>query len=283
MKIAFLGLGRMGRELAGHVLTAGHDSAVWNRTPAAAEALVQRGARKAATPAEAVAGAEAVVTMLYGPDSVREVMVDPGLPFEPGALWIDATTISPADASWFGAWAKEQGLLYAHSPVMGSLPPARAGTLGVILGGDEAAVAAARPIVSLWADPDRLRTYDSPAKAAAAKLVGNLGVSVAMQGLVEALRLGHSGNLSTEEILVALDKTFLSAIKDLKGENVRTGKFDDTWFSANLLFKDVRLMLDTSRHPLPALTAMYESLETARRSGHGEDDFSVVAAPEVAI
>ena len=281
MKIAFLGLGRMGRELAGHVLTAGHDLAVWNRTPATGAALVQRGARQAATPAQAVAGAEAVVTMLYGPDSVREVIVEPGLPFAPGALWIDATTISPADASSFAAWAKGQALLYAHSPVMGSLPPARAGTLGVLLGGDEAAVAAARPIVSLWADSDRLRTYDSPAKAAAAKLVGNLGVSVAMQGLVEALRLGHSGDLTTEEMLVALDKTILSAIKDLKGENVRTGKFDDTWFSANLLFKDVGLMLDTSRHPLPALTAMYESLESARRSGHGDDDFSVVAAPEV--
>jgi 3-hydroxyisobutyrate dehydrogenase len=271
----------MGRELAGHVLAAGHELVVWNRTAAAAASLVQRGARQAATPVQAVAGAEAVVTMLYGPDSVREVIVDSGASFEPGALWVDVTTISPADASCFADWAKGRGLLYAHSPVMGSLPPARAGTLGVILGGDELAVAAARPIVSLWADPERLRVYDSPAKAAAAKLVGNLAVSVAMQGLVEALRLGHSGNLTTEEILVALDKTFLSAIKDLKGENVRTGRFDDTWFSADLLTKDVRLMLDTSRYPLPALTALYESLETARRAGHGEDDFSVVAAPEV--
>ena len=71
MRVAFLGLGRMGTLMAGHVLSAGHDLVVWNRTPGRASELVARGAREAETPAEAVLGAERVVLMLFGPDSVR--------------------------------------------------------------------------------------------------------------------------------------------------------------------------------------------------------------------
>lgn len=280
MKIAFLGTGRMGRELAAHLLAEGHELTVWNRTAAAAEGLVQRGARPASTPAQAVASAEAIVTVLYGPDAVRTVIVDAGLVFQEAALWIDVTTVSPEDASSFAEWARQAGVRYVHSPVIGSLGPARAGTLTVLCGGDEGAVAAAKEIVSLWADPERMRTYDSPAKAAAAKLVANLSLGIAMQGLVEALRLGHSGGLSTDEVLTALDRTVLSSVKDAKGENVRTGQFTDTQFSINLLIKDARLMLHSSRYPLPALTAAYESLDAARRAGHGEDDFSVIAAQD---
>jgi 3-hydroxyisobutyrate dehydrogenase len=225
-------------------------------------------------------GAEAVVTMLFGPDTVREVLVDAALPLEKGTLWIDVTTVSPADATAFAEWAKGLGIRYVHSPVVGSLGPARAGSLGVLLGGDTDAVAAAKPIVSLWADPSRLRFYDTAPKAAVAKLVANLTLAVAMQGFVEALRLGHSGGLSTEEVLTALDLTLLSPIKAAKGEVVRSGLFEDTQFSTELLLKDVRLMSSTSLYPLPAMTAAYESLETARRAGHGGDDFSVIAAPD---
>jgi 3-hydroxyisobutyrate dehydrogenase len=94
------------------------------------------------------------------------------------------------------------------------------------------------------------------------------------------LRLGHSGGLSTEQVVAALDKSMLSSIKDLKGVSVRSADFSDTQFSANLLVKDAGLMVHTSRQPLPALSAAYESLESAVRAGRGEDDFAVMAATE---
>lgn len=280
MKIAFLGLGRMGRELAAHLVEDGHEVTAWNRTAAAVEGLVELGARGAATAAEAVRDAEVVVTALFGPDAVREVVLDQSLPVPAGALWIDVTSISPADAEAFEAWAGAAGIRFAHSPVVGSLAPARARALGVLLGGSAEAIAAARPVVSTWAAADRLREYDTAAKAATAKLVANLSLAVAMQGFVEALRLGRSGGLSTDEVLEALDKTTLSAIKDVKGNNVRTGSYGDTQFSASLLAKDARLMLHTSELPLPALTAVFQSLTDAARAGHGEDDFSVIAAED---
>jgi len=287
MKIAFLGLGRMGRELAAHIVAGqsghtgqtGHDLVVWDRTASAADELVERGARRADSAAAAVNGVELVITALFGADAVREVVTSPDL-IEPGTAWVDVTTVSPAEADEFAAWAGARGVRYAHSPVVGSLGPARRGQLGVLLGGEPGAVDVAKPVVALWADESRMRYYDTAAKAATDKLVNNLSLAVAMQGFVEALRLGHSGGLSTEQVVTALDKSMLSAIKDLKGASVRSADFSDTQFSASLLAKDTNLMVHTSRHPLPALTAAYESLENAARSGHGADDFAVMAAAD---
>ena len=280
MKIAFIGLGRMGRELVLHLLADGHDVTVWNRTPSATQIGAQRGARVAHTAEEAVADAEVVLTALFGPDAVREVVTDADLPIPHGALWIDVTSVSPEDAESFAGWASARNIRFVHSPVVGSIAPARAGALGVILGGDADAVEAAKPIVSLWAAPNRLKVYPSPGQAATAKLVGNLGLGVAMQALVEALRLGHAGGLSTEDVLGALEGTALAGIRAVKGDVVLDDRFADTQFSANLLHKDAGLRLRTSRTPLPAVTAVFASLEEAIRAGRGEDDFSVIAADD---
>lgn len=161
--------------------------------------------------------------------------------------------------------------------MVGSLGPARAGTLGVILGGQRSAVDDALAITNLWADPDRVRRFDSPAKAATAKLVANLAVAVSMQGLIEALRLGHAGGLTTEEVVTGLDKTPLAAITAIKSSTIRAGSFADTQFSANALAKDTRLMLDTSPAALPAVRVAQLSLADAQAAGLGEQDVSVIA------
>jgi 3-hydroxyisobutyrate dehydrogenase len=278
VRVAFLGLGRMGSELVLHALAAGHDVAVWNRSPEPARLIATRGARAASSAAAAVVGAEIVVTTLFGPDTVRDVVLAGDLPFEPNATWVDVTTVSPADTSEFALWADEHRLSYAHSPVIGSLAPARAGLLGVLLGGQRQATDAATPIVALWAEPGRLHVYDTPQKAAAGKLVANLALAVSLQGLVEALRLGHSGGLSTDEVLAQLlDKTTLAPIAAAKAATIRTGRFEDTQFSVNALAKDVRLMTLTAQQPLPALTAAAASLTAAMNGGHGEDDISAIA------
>jgi 3-hydroxyisobutyrate dehydrogenase len=279
MKIAFLGLGHMGGELAAHLL-ADDEVTVWNRNPAAAEPFRQRGARVAPSVQDAVADADAVVTVLFGPDAVREVVCAEPTPLRAGVLWIDVTSVSPADADGFAAWAAQHAVRYVHSPVVGSLAPARAAQLGVLLGGAAGDLDAAEPVVAHWAAAGRLRRYDSAAQAATGKLVANLALSVSMQGFVEALRLGRAGGLSAEQVVEALDKTMLAGIKDMKGRLVLDGAFDDTQFSAALLHKDTALMVHTSTAPVPALTAAYESLEAAVRAGLGSQDFSVIAADE---
>jgi 3-hydroxyisobutyrate dehydrogenase len=277
MNIAFLGLGRMGSVLAGHLMEAGHGLTVWNRTASASEPFRKRGASVGESPADAVRDAAVVFTVLFGPDAVREVVVDGRLSFAPSAVWVDITTVSPSDAAEFAEWATRTGVGYVHSPVIGSLGPARAKKLGVLLGGSSENTRLVEPLVRLWADPERLWTYDSGEKAAAGKLVANLALAVTMQGLVEALRLGHDGGLSTEEVLTTLKGTGLGWITEMKGPNVAGGQFDDTQFSAALLAKDARLMVHSTDNPLPALTAALDALQRAEKAGRGESDFSVIA------
>lgn len=278
MRIAFLGLGRMGTELATHLAASEHDLTVWNRTREKAEPLAAKGATVADTAAEAVADAELVITTLFGPPTVREVVLHGDLPWAPGAVWVDVTTVSPADTHDFASWATGAGVAYVHSPVVGSLGPAREGSLGVLLGGAADAVAKAHDVVALWADPDRLRTFDQPAKAAASKLVANLALATAMQGVAEALVLGRGAGLSDEEVLTQLaDKTPLAVITGLKREQLTSGEYGDAQFSVNALAKDAGLMVASAGGPLPALTAAYAALERAKASGDGESDFSVIA------
>jgi 3-hydroxyisobutyrate dehydrogenase len=277
MKISFIGLGRMGRELVVHLIDAGHEVTVWNRSAPAAEEMEARGATVAGSAAAAVDGAEVVVSALFGPDTVREVILDAGLPFAPSALWIDVTTVAPVDAAAFAAWAADAGVRYVHSPVIGSLAPARAGRLAVLVGGDPAAAKEAAGIVSVWADPDKLRMVDTAPKAATGKLIANLALAVSLEGLVEALRLGHSNDLSTEDVLATLTLTTLAPIAGAKGDMIRERAFDDTQFSVDLLLKDTRLMIASSRVPLPAVSTVYEALEDASLDGRGEKDIAVLA------
>jgi len=267
----------MGRILARHVLDDGHDLHVWNRTAGAAGELGEAGAVVADSAAQAVEGADVVITALFGPDAVRSVVAEGNLPFAPGAVWLDITTIAPADATAMSRWAADAGVRYVHAPVIGSLAPARNRALGVAIGGEGAAVDGALPLVRLWADPDRLQHYDDPAKAATGKLVANLALAVGMQGLVEAVTLGSAGGLSPEETLGTLKGTALGMIAGMKGPNVLSGEFGDTQFSADLLAKDARLMVATSPRPLVALTTALAALQRAQDAGLGDHDFSVIA------
>jgi len=272
----------MGRELVRRLAVADHgEVVVWNRTASAAEALRETGVRIAATAARAVEGAEVVITCLFGPDAVRDVVIDADLPMAAGTVWIDITTVGPVMAEECAEWAGRRGVEMVHAPVLGSLGPARAGDLGVLIGGRSASARArARQIVAAWADPDRILEYDEPSQAATGKLVVNFGLAVGMQALVEARRVGAGGGLSTAQTLalLRLPKTPLSVIAGMKGASLETGEYSDTQFSTNLLAKDVDLMLGlVEGQAVPALGAAFAALEHARRAGHGEDDFSAMA------
>src|SRR5699024_2662583 len=222
MRIAFLGTGRMGTELALRLIP-DHDLTVWNRTAGRTARLAEAGAAGADTAAAAgggadlgvtslfgpdavqapvigagpipaggpwggpaaaaVEGADLVVTSLFGPDAVQETVIGPGL-IPAGVPWVDTTTVSPADAEGYAAVVPT----YVAVPVVGSLGPARSGALGVCVGTpDEALRARVLELVAPWADPERLWCVDSARKAATGKLLANLVLAVSAQGLREAL------------------------------------------------------------------------------------------------
>ncbi|TKV28506.1 NAD(P)-dependent oxidoreductase [Arthrobacter sp. NamB2] len=280
MKIALLGVGRMGHELGVHLLTAGHEVTAWNRTASAVERLRDAGALQAESPEEAVRDADVVMTVLFGPDTVREVVLS-GLELPAEAVWFDVTTVSPEDAREFADYAVAAGVRYVHGPVIGSLAPARAGQLGVLLGGASKDVDVVEPLAALWGDAERLRRVATPSDAATGKLLANLALGVTLQGLVEALRLGTANGLDAAGVLDLLKETGLGVIAGMKGAVITEGTFGDTQFSADLLAKDARLMLRSTPLPLPAVTAVLQSLTDAQRAGAGDHDIAVITKPEL--
>ena len=267
----------MGTELA-KKLVEEHDLTVWNRTFEKTQPLVDLGATAAETPKEAVEGAELVITSLFGPDTVREVVIAPNLIPE-GVTWADATTISPQDADEFASQVEH----FVHTPVVGSLGPARESKLGVYVGGgSHKRRQAVADVVAPWAaqNPERLKVVDTAAQAATGKLLANLALAVTIQGFKEALHLGGAQGLNEQQVVEMLKSTGLEFIVNMKAPFL-LGERDTAPgdFSVDAIAKDARLMLSTADadgKDLPAVRAALDSLEGQQDQGRGDEDFSSV-------
>lgn len=274
MTVAFLGLGRMGVAMARHVLDAGHDLVVWNRTPGKAADLVLAGAREATTPAEAADGVDVVVLMLFGPDSVREVLPQV---LREGLLVIDSTTIGPDAAREFGTLAKDAGARYIDAPVAGSLEPAADGTLGVLAGCDEADWPDALKLLHLWGDPAKVRRVGPIGSGSALKLVVNQGIGVLAAGLGETLRLGTQLGLDRTMVLDVLGAGAYGWTLGQKRSMLQSDDYSDTQFSIDLLAKDLELAVRAARDAdLQVTRAALDAVHQTIDAGHSGQDYAAV-------
>lgn len=277
MRVAFLGLGRMGVAMARHVLDGGHELTVWNRTPRKAHALVAAGAVEAKTAAEAVGRAEVVVLMLFGPDSVRAVLPQVLSAAPPGVLVVDSTTIGPAAAREFGALSTEHGARYVDAPVAGSTGPATDGTLGVLVGASERDWADAEPLLHLWGDPARVRRVGPVGSGNALKLVVNQGIGVLAAGLGESLKLGTELGLDRTLVLDVLGMGAYGWTLNQKRSMVEAGDFSGTQFSVDLLAKDLGLAVQAARDAdLKVTRAALDAARTTIDAGHSGDDYAAI-------
>src|SRR5690349_19676316 len=135
--VAVLGTGIMGAPMAGNLARAGHDVRVWNRTRAKAEPLAKDGARVVDEPAEAVEGAEVVLTMLFDGAAVTETMDRAAAGLRPGAAWIQSTTAGLDDLPGFARFAADHDLVLVDAPVLGTRQPAESGQLTVLAAGPQ--------------------------------------------------------------------------------------------------------------------------------------------------
>ena len=277
MTTAFLGLGRMGVLMADHLLTAGHDLVVWNRTPGRADDLVARGAREARSVADAVAGADRVVLMLFGPDSVREVLAEVVAAAAPGTLLVDCTTIGPDAAREFGAAAAGAGLRYVDAPVAGSTGPAAEGTLGVLVGGAAADVADALPLLQTWGAPEKVRHVGAVGAGSALKLCVNQGLGVMAAGVGESLRLGHELGLDRAVLLDALGTTVYGFFLGQKRGMLDRADLTATTFSLDLMAKDLGLAVEAGSE-LPVTGACLELAREALAAGRSGQDYAAMTA-----
>ena len=197
-KIAFIGLGQMGRHMASNLLKAGHSLIVCDASPAAVESFTRQHptASVAATPGAAAAhpGTTAVITMLPSSPHVRACYEEGGARgifggARPGTLLVDCSTINPGVAASVGSAAAARGLPFVDAPVSGGVGGAEAGTLTFMVGGPAPAFAAAQPL--LGAMGRNIVHVGGPGAGCAAKLCNNLVLGASMLAVAEAMQLGR--------------------------------------------------------------------------------------------
>jgi 3-hydroxyisobutyrate dehydrogenase len=198
-KIAFIGLGNMGGPMAANLAKAQHHVMAFDLSDAAVSAAVEKGAHKAASAAEAVKGAEIVVTMLPAGKHVREVYEKDVLPnVAKGTLLIDCSTIDVESARHVAALAEKAGMDMVDAPVSGGVGGATAGTLTFMVGGSEASFAKARPILEKMGKNIVLAGTSGGGQAA--KICNNMILGVSMIAVSEAFMLAKRLGLDAQKL-----------------------------------------------------------------------------------
>jgi len=276
--VAVLGTGIMGSGMAGSLRRAGLEVRVWNRTPARAEPLAASGATIAADPAEAVRGADVLITMLTdGPAVLSAVRAaEPGL--TAGQVWLQTSTVGVDAAVELASFAGAHGLDLVDAPVSGTRQPAETGQLLVLAAGsDRARERAAAVLEAIAARTVWLGTDPASATATRLKLVVNSWVLATATAAAEAISLaeglGLEPDLFTRTIAGGgLDSPYLQT----KAAAILSGDFSPN-FGLATAAKDAQLILrDASAVGvrLDMLAAISERFQRAIEAGHGDKDMT---------
>jgi 3-hydroxyisobutyrate dehydrogenase-like beta-hydroxyacid dehydrogenase len=208
MKVAFLGLGVMGYPMAGHLQAAGFDVCVYNRTAAKAEKwCAEHGGESALTPAQAVIGCKIVMTCVGNDDDVRQVILGEAGVFsalEEGAILIDHTTASATLARELAEVAAKGGHHFLDAPVSGGQAGAENGALTVMVGGEENIYQQAKPVFDAYSKFSKL--LGPAGSGQLAKMVNQICIAGAVQGLAEGLNFAMRAGLDGEALIETISK-----------------------------------------------------------------------------
>jgi len=271
----------MGSRMAANLARAGHDVAVYNRTVEKAEAWVeQHGGRLAATPRDAAEGAGAVITMVVdGPQVEQLLLGDDGAAHgaAPGTLMIDMSTIAPADARRIGAALAERELQFIDAPVSGSSPKAQDGTLTIMAGGSEAAVARAQPLFDAMGE--MILHVGELGHGQTIKVIANAVGATNLATLAQALVVGKAAGVDLPSLVSVLgSSSAASAMVALKAEPMLEHDFTPL-FRLEHMLKDFAICMAESEAagvPFPAAALARELYTAAMGRGLAEEDFCAV-------
>jgi 3-hydroxyisobutyrate dehydrogenase-like beta-hydroxyacid dehydrogenase len=280
-RVGFIGLGIMGSRMAANLRRAGYELSVHNRTRARAEAwAAEHGGRVAATPREAAEGADAVITMVVDGEQVEAMLLGPdgaadGAP--EGALFVDMSTIAPADARRLAAILRERGHGFVDAPVTGSAPKAEAGTLTIMAGGADDDMRVARPLFDAMGE--RLVHAGDVGQGQAVKVLSNAVSAINCATIAQALVVGRREGVDLDALVeVMRSGSAGSTMLDLKAGPMLEHDFSPL-FKLEHMLKDVRLCLDEARRhgagfPFAGLASELYSAGVGR--GLGDQDFAAV-------
>lgn len=281
MQIAFLGLGIMGSRMAANLLKAGHSLSVWNRSPGKDETLVEAGARRTASPADAARGADVLVSMLSTPEVVEQTALGEAgflAALPQGALWIDSSTVNPSFSRRMAQACAERGLRLLDAPVTGSKAAAESGQLVFLVGGEEADLETARPLLEVMGRA--VIHVGVSGMGSALKVVNNMLAAQAALAFAETLALGEAQGIS-RQVLLDFFLSGMIAAPLLKGKRgfYESGDFANADFPLRWMQKDLHLAALTAYEVgagIPSGNLAKELYRLATNAGHGDDDFTAV-------
>jgi len=281
MRVAVVGLGTMGAPMARHLLEAGHQVTVHNRTREREQPLAALGAARAATPREAAAAAEAVLTCVSDtPDLLAVLEGEDGAAagLEGGGVVVDCSTVSPAETTAVAARLAERGIGFVDAPVSGGSEGAERGTLTVFAGGEEADVERARPILEAFSG--RVTHLGPPGAGQVAKAVNQVMIAGTYASVGEGIALAQAAGLPADALVQALAAgAAASWVLDNRSANMIADSYP-LGFKVGLHRKDLGIALDeAARHGLALAVAQLvaEQEDGLIADGHGNEDVSALA------
>ena len=281
--IGFIGLGLMGRPMAKNLLKAGFPLIVNSRSPAPVDDLVASGATRAASPAEVAQHATRIFTMVPDSPDVELVLEGPEGVFgamQPGTILVDTSTIAPSTARRLAARAASLGAVMLDAPVSGGDIGAKAGTLSIMVGGDQVAFDAVLPLLDVMGNPERVVRIGDSGAGQLCKACNQIVIGGTLTAVTEAFIMARKAGVDPAKVREALLGGFAaSRVLELHGERILNGNYTPG-FRAELYAKDLRIAAATLAEydvPAPVSTAVHQLVEALVAAGRGEDDCSALA------
>ena len=274
--VAFIGLGRMGHGMAGRYLDSGFTVAVWNRSRSKAEDLIARGARWAASPADAADGADAVVTMVADDGASRAVWLGQdgaASAMKAGTLAIECSTVSYRHALDLARELRGRGLTYIDSPVTGLPDAAASGKLTLLVGAEPADLERVRPyLVPL---STTIREFGAVGSGTVYKLINNLMGAIQIAGIAEGLAIAEQAGLDMKLVLEAIETGVAASPQVIRhSRRMAARNFSGATFTAALRHKDAAYAVALAESLLSDAPLMGRAAVQAydRAKAHAPDD-----------
>ncbi len=276
--VAVLGTGTMGAGMARNIAGAGLVTRAWNRSAERAAPLADAGIVVCGSPAEAVTGADVVLSMLWDADSVVDTLRAAAVAVSPGAVLVQSATVGEEGVARIDTVATELGLVHLDAPVLGTKQPAETGNLVVLVSGPRSAEAVVSPVFAAVGS----RTVwvgDEPGVASRLKLVANAFVFSLTASVAQSVGLARSFGLDPQLFLEAvaggpLDSGYLQG----KGGAMLAGSFPPA-FGLDGAAKDVSLILaaaESGTADLTLMRAVHEQFVRVLDAGYGDEDIAAV-------
>jgi 2-hydroxy-3-oxopropionate reductase len=279
--VGLIGLGLMGKPMALNLLKAGFPLVVWNRTRAKTDEVAQAGARVAASPREAAAQADVLITMVSDPPALESVLwgEDGALAgLRRGSLLVDSSTVAPKLARRIAADCAGRGVDFLDAPVTGGTWGAEKGELVFMVGGSPDALKRAEPV--LGAMGKRWFHLGPNGAGQTVKLAMNMILALQVQALAESLTLVVAAEIPAERLIAVLQSSMArAAVLDVKATMMLEQKYAPS-FPLRLMHKDMKLALELASElgvPLPAGMAAFETYDAVKAATKEDLDYAAVA------